>query len=430
MNQGLNRQVRQITTKQRKKNAVTGIVIGAIALIFGAVLAVTGMFFYIDASVKSKKSQAKEFPFDPWETGSSTQESYKTINAIGLTYDFAVDFKETYHYYFAFDEEGHSVIVKMKGDLEPEYQELVDFMFGDESMEVPELVRIRGVAAAIEDDIREFAIEYMNELYDEEFLNQENFELYLGQAFLDTTIKPMGHGDYSVGSIFLGLGFGFLAISLFLLVFNIRGYKAAVLAEEKEKMLLSQMSTYFSDAPSPNVGETADLQTVIDKTAPPEQENELQKIIQEPKEEKKGNVFLGLIGAIGGSLIGVALWLLIGMVGFIAGIAGFVMLKFALLGYQKLSGKLDKKGAVISLFVAAFMVFGANVLEFVIGICKAYFEYEASFDTVWFVVTNFVELMTDYDMWRGFWVNLVIGYGLSIWSSFSLIGSILRYKEK
>ena len=108
--------MKQITIRQRKKNAVTGIVFGAIALIFGVILAVTGMFFYIDASVEAKKSQARETAFDPWETGSSAQESYKVVNAIGLTYDFAVDFKETYHYYFAFDEEGHSAIVKMKGD--------------------------------------------------------------------------------------------------------------------------------------------------------------------------------------------------------------------------------------------------------------------------------------------------------------------------
>ena len=430
MNQGANRQMKQVTTRQKKKNAVTGIVFGAIALIFGAILAVTGMFFYIDATAEVKKSQSSETPFDPWETGGSARNSYKVMDIIGLTYDFAVDFKETYHYYFAFDEEGHSVIVKMKGELAPEYQPLVDFMFGDESMEMPEPVTVRGVASVIEDDIREFAIEYMNELYDEEFLSEDNFEDYMGIALLDTTLRPMGHADYSVAYIFLGLGFAFLAVSLLLLIVNIKGHNSAVLAEEREKTLLSQMSTYSSDAPSPVTGVTADLQTVIDRNPPQTPENELQKIIQPPEAEKKSNMFLGIIGAIGGSLVGVALWLLISLVGFIAGIAGFVMLKFALLGYQKLSGKLDKKGAVISLFVAAFMVFGANVLDFVVSICKAYFQFEASFDTVRFVVMNFADLMTEYDMWRGFWVNLIIGYGLSIWSSFSLIGSILRYKER
>lgn len=38
--------------------------------------------------------------------------------------------------------------------------------------------------------------------------------------------------------------------------------------------------------------------------------------------------------------------------------------------------------------------------------------------------------MTEFDAWRGFGVNLVVGYGLSIWSSFQLIGQIIRYKEE
>ena len=141
-------------------------------------------------------------------------------------------------------------------------------------------------------------------------------------------------------------------------------------------------------------------------------------------------MFLGIIGAIGGSLIGVALWLMISLIGFVAGIAGFVMLKFALKGYEKLSGKLDKKGAVISLVIAAFMVLFANILDYVIVLCRAFFEWDASFDTVRYVVMNFGELMTEFDAWRGFGVNLVVGYGLSIWSSFQLIGQIIRYKEE
>ena len=144
---------------------------------------------------------------------------------------------------------------------------------------------------------------------------------------------------------------------------------------------------------------------------------------------KKSNMFLGIIGAIGGSLIGVVLWLGISFVGFIAGIAGFAMLKFVLLGYEKLSGRLDKKGAVISLVIAAGMVFFANVLDYVVTICRAFFQWEASLDTVLYVISNFGTLMTDADCWGGFAMNLIIGYALSIWSSFQLIGKILRYKE-
>ena len=145
---------------------------------------------------------------------------------------------------------------------------------------------------------------------------------------------------------------------------------------------------------------------------------------------KKSNVFLGILGAIGGSLIGVALWILISAVGFIAGFAGFVMLKFALKGYEKLSGRLDKKGAVISLVIAAFMVFFANVLDYVVTMYYAFFQWDASFDTIRYVIMNFSSLMTEADTWGGFYLNLVLGYALSIWSSYQLIGRILSYKEK
>lgn len=428
----MNQQMKPGNYKKQKKQALAGIVASVFVVVVAGILAVTGLFFYLDASQESRASQAKETPFNPLERAGGFQDSYKTMDIVGLSYDFAVDFKETYHYYFAFDAQGYPVIVRMKGDLTPEYQALVDFLFGDESMEMPEPVHLRGVAGVIEEDIQELAIEGMNEMYQEDFLDEDNFQDYLGISLLDTTQKPMGHGDFSVAYTFLGLGLAFLLIGVFLLVLNVKNRKAAVEAEEREKQLISRMSTYVSDAPS--MEEQRDLQTMIDQNpalnqGPYNQEENLEGILVQQKESKESNMFLGILGAIGGSLIGVALWLVISLVGFIAGIAGFVMLKFALLGYQKLSGRLDRKGAFISLFVAAFMVFGANVLDFVIAICKAYFQFEASFDTVRFVVMNFSSLMTEHDMWNGFVLNLVIGYGLSIWSSFSLIRSILRYKE-
>lgn len=399
MNQRMNGIIRQTDYRQQKKTAMFGIVVGIIVIILGAILAGVGLFCFLDAKVESGKSQTREEWFNPWDREWSNQDSYKTLDVVALSYDFAVDFKETYHYYFAFDEEWYPYIIKMKGDLSPEYQPLVDYMFGDESMEMPEPVEFRGVAGEIEEDIREFAIESMNEMYGEEVMDDGSFEEYFGVSFLDTTRKPMGRADFSTAYTFLGFGGAAVLAAAFLAAVNIKKRKAAILAEEKERM------------PSK------------------ENQNELDAIIQEQPSEKKGNMALGIIGALGGSLVGVVLWLVLGMVGFIAGIAGFVMLKFALLGYQKLSGKMDKKGAVICLVIAAFMVFGANVLDYGISICKAYFQFDASFDTVRYVALNFSSLMTEHDMWGGFFTNLLIGYGLSVWSSHSLIGAILSYRE-
>ncbi len=424
-----NRPLRPTDYKKDRKRAVTTVALGLTAAAAGLVLVVTALFFFMDSSRRAMESQARETWFDPWEKLAwDIQDSYKTLEVVALSYDFATDFKETYHYYFAFDREGYPYIVKMKGELNAGYQVLVDYLFGDETMEEPEPVKLRGVAAPIEEDIREFAIESMNDMYDEEILTESNFEDYIGFGILDTTQKPMGSSDVTLSYALGSLGAVFLVLGLIAVVSGGKRKAAAELALEKQTRTLAQMSSYVSDAPSIN-GE-GDLQTLLEEKQKAEDRSSMESITKDLEPERKSNVFLGIIGALGGSLTGVALWLVLGFVGFIAGIAGFVMLKFALLGYQKLSGKLDKKGALISLFIAAFMVFGANVLDYVISMCKAYFEFEASWDTVCFVVMNFWQLMSEHEQWGGFFMNLVIGYGLSIWASCSLIRSILQYREQ
>lgn len=144
------------------------------------------------------------------------------------------------------------------------------------------------------------------------------------------------------------------------------------------------------------------------------------------QERKQGKMFPGILGALFGSLVGVGLWVLIGQIGFIAGIAGFVMLKLALSGYQKLGGSLDKKGAVICLIITAGMILGANFMDYAISMVRAYFQYEASVETLSYVFSNFGSLMTDMDMWKDFFLDLAVGYGLSIWSSAGAIKTILK----
>lgn len=175
--------------------------------------------------------------------------------------------------------------------------------------------------------------------------------------------------------------------------------------------------------------ETCNTGTFKTEVPGPAGENPWKDIVENAGTGKKGNMFLGILGAIGGSLIGVGLWILIGFANFIAGIAGFVMLTFALKGYQKGAGKLDRRGALICLVIAAVMIPAANVLECFILLCQAFFEFEVSMDTVRYVAVNFSELMSDCELWPMFFKDLIIGYGLSIWSSYKLIGAILTYKE-
>ncbi|GLC82962.1 hypothetical protein [Lacrimispora brassicae] len=146
-------------------------------------------------------------------------------------------------------------------------------------------------------------------------------------------------------------------------------------------------------------------------------------------ELKPSNPFLGVIGALFASLLGVGLWVFIGQVGFIAGIAGFVMLKLALSGYEKLGGSLDKKGAVLCLILTAGMIAGANLLDYAVSMVRAYFQYEASFETLIYVFANFGNLMSEMDMWGEFFLDLAIGYGLSIWSGAGAIKAIMNMEK-
>lgn len=425
-----NKMLRPVNYEKVKKGSAVGIAACVIWMLLGFLFLGVAAFYFIDAKMEEGKSQSQTAVFDPHQKY-SLENSWKTIDAVGISYEFAEDFKGTNKYYIAFTEAGDFVIVKMKGDLPEEYQPLLDYMFNDAAA-MPEVMELRGVSVPVDDDIREYAIDALNELFGEEYVTEEVFDTYVGQNFLDMTRKPAGNADYGVVLPMFVMGTFFCVGALLCLVMfaKRRNHAIAEIKKEKERMLKAQM---YRNEESES-GEEYAAATVIAEDfghfqgTPQPDTDTLEGMIRE-NAPRKANFFLGLLGAVGGSLLGAALWIAIGFTGFIAGIAGFAMLKFALAGYQKLGGRLDKKGAVLCLFLAAAMIPAANVLECVIAFCRVLFEYDASLDTVRYVVMNFSELMADSEMWPDFWKNLVIGYGLSVWSSYGLIGSILRYQE-
>lgn len=425
--------IKQTDYGKKKRTALIGIIFGIFLMVAGTgFLFLSGMYF-LEARELEKRSQSSEMPFDPWQT-SNLENSWKTVEIIGMTWEFAEDFKGTYQYYLAFSELGDVYIVKMKGEPSAECQALIDYIYGPEDMEAPNPVTLRGTAAFIDYDIREFAIEVLNEIYGEDSFDQETFDLYIGCNILDTTVSPKGNADYGTMRVFLYIAIVLLLIGLVSLVVSAKARINADAELRKRDSMMSQAQSYWNQ-PVPDGAEAGDDRTTaadysdFHGQSPMADPDTLSGMVRGNAPERKGNMFLGFLGAVGGSLLGVALWLILGQVGFIAGIAGFVMLKFALAGYQGFSGRLDKKGALLCLFIAAVMILAANFLDYGITICLEFFEYEASLDTVAYVAENFIDLMGEWEAWPGFFRNLIIGYGLSIWSSHRLIHSILSYKE-
>ncbi|MCR4651919.1 MAG: hypothetical protein K5662_09240 [Lachnospiraceae bacterium] len=142
-------------------------------------------------------------------------------------------------------------------------------------------------------------------------------------------------------------------------------------------------------------------------------------------EEKQGNLILGIIGAIMGALPGMLLWFLLGMIGFIAGIAGYVIAKGASFGYKTLGKKLDKKGAVITILITIVAIYFTNKFSFTYDIAKAYSENDVPV-TFADVYSSFWLIMKEGGFYISFIANLVVGLLLTLWSCFSYFKALLK----
>lgn len=153
---------------------------------------------------------------------------------------------------------------------------------------------------------------------------------------------------------------------------------------------------------------------------------EIEKGLQENQEEiksQKSNLVGGLVGAFLGALIGVVLWIVIGKLGYISGIAGFVMGFCAMKGYELLGKHLDKKGVIACIIMLVIMVYFANKLTWAIS---AYSELKAYDWTFSEVFQNLGYILSESGLTGGYFTDLVIGYLLTALASFGSIRNAFR----
>lgn len=151
--------------------------------------------------------------------------------------------------------------------------------------------------------------------------------------------------------------------------------------------------------------------------------------IEEDPQSKKSNVLLGIIGAFLGAALGGVIWIAIGEFGFIAGLAGFLMMFFAIKGYQMLAGGLDKKGQVISLVIAFLMIFVSNYLLYAIQYCEYFYNTDYSINNMLASIRELPDFLKLGEVTGSFLKDLAVGYLLSIWAGYRLIGSVLFHKS-
>lgn len=86
--------------------------------------------------------------------------------------------------------------------------------------------------------------------------------------------------------------------------------------------------------------------------------------------QKTENYFLGTVGAFLGSLIGVAVIVVISQLGYVAALSGIVMGIVTVKGYELFARKFSKVGAIICSIIVILMTYFANELDWAILVAR------------------------------------------------------------
>ncbi len=347
-----------------------------------------------------------------WFDATVPSEDRQKVNVQMISYAFAVfELNDTQGLYFVFDENMAVYIVCMDNErLETEFKDIYEFTFS-ETLEVPEIGTLEGYAVAIEDDLKNLAIEEFNYLWGEDFITAENFEDYIGSYYLDTTYQPVEEGESTATMIICGIFF--LGAGIYLLYYATKGYKKA-----QQKM--NEQSDLKQHAEALNAGEEGvSTGTAGETTAQVTGAGDLPI----PR-----NIFLALLASVVCALAGGVLWILFYKMGRIAAISGYVAVAGAMLGYFKF-GRREKSaiGNVICVLIGVAVIAFANYISYaweIVDAMNASSPGRAEFVKVF---ANMPKLMTEWELWSSFMADL--GMGL-VFALLAGLGGLIGRKKK
>ena len=149
--------------------------------------------------------------------------------------------------------------------------------------------------------------------------------------------------------------------------------------------------------------------------------------------KKEENVLAGVVGAFLFSLVGGAVWFLLDLVGFYAGISGLIGVVCAVTGYKLFAGTLSRKGVIIAFIISLLVLALAWYLCFAKDLFQAYKEWYANKEVNY--MPTYAECVREGVLWlqepdiaKAYFINLAIGIALAIIGSIRYI--ITAFKEK
>lgn len=133
------------------------------------------------------------------------------------------------------------------------------------------------------------------------------------------------------------------------------------------------------------------------------------------------NVVAGTVGALAGSLLGVACIVILSRLGYVAVISGIVMAVCTLIRYEKLGRKLTKKGIVICSVLMLVMTYAANQIDLAIEVMQV---LEVNF----FDAYRLIPMLFEQEVvnTRVYWGNMALTYVFTAIGAVPMILSNLR----
>lgn len=152
------------------------------------------------------------------------------------------------------------------------------------------------------------------------------------------------------------------------------------------------------------------------------------------------NPVMGIIGAVLFSLIGCAVWILIGKLGYVSYLGGIAMAFSTIFGYHLFGKKFDVLGLIVSIVIVLLMVLFSNMFIYTWELLSQPGMEEAlsllGYDGFFGVFFGLFNLMKEVDlhtglegidsMTGGFISDLGIGYAISIIATISIGVSMLK----
>ena len=132
------------------------------------------------------------------------------------------------------------------------------------------------------------------------------------------------------------------------------------------------------------------------------------------------NKVLGTVGALVGAVIAMGVYLLLGRLGVIAAIAGFVAFITIFGGYYMLGKDMSAVGLIICVVILIATVYISNRLDWAISISKELKDIDSSF-SVSFCYKHISEILTLADAKGKYILNLVLSYVFTVVGGFSAL---------